>query len=267
MMTKPDFLIVGAMKAGTTTLYRDLSAHPDIFLPQDKEPDVLVAGADLEEMRLEYRSLFRAASPGQIKGEASTAYTKRPDHEGVASKARALCGPELKLIYIRRNPVERIVSQYHHERQHGLISEPFPEAIRRHSRLIDYSRYDWQIAPWIEAFDPANVLQLELEDYSAGRRNTLLRVCSFLGVDPTRMGSFDEQASYNRAEEQKAVHNPLLRALILSRAYQRVLKNLFPRTLRDRIRNWLLPPAPPEEVDAGPEEISYILAKLGEPRL
>ena len=108
----PDFLIVGAMKAGTTTLYHDLSEHPDIFLPVLKEPEVLTTLERLDEMRAYYARLFRPARPGQLKGEASTAYTKRPNNEGVAEKARALCGDGLKIIYIRRDPVERIRSQY-----------------------------------------------------------------------------------------------------------------------------------------------------------
>jgi hypothetical protein len=266
MIVQPAFLIIGAMKAGTTTLYRDMSAHPDVFLPQDKEPDVLVKHDRLADMRREYASLFRSAAKGQMTGEASTAYTKRPTHEGVAGKALALCGPDLKLIYIRRDPVKRIVSQYQHERQHGFISLPFDQALRAIPRLVDYSRYDWQVAPWIAAFGAGNVLQLDLEHYSRDRLDTLDRVCTFLGLDASRMRRIDKQAAYNRGDEQKKIENPVLRAIILSRFYQRGLKNLVPRGLRDRGRKVLLRPPRIEAVHATDEDRAYISKMLAEPR-
>ncbi len=90
---KPDFLVVGAMKGGTTTLYFDLGAHPDLHLPEPKEPEVLVRHADPAAIREAYAAHFRNARPGQLCGEASTVYTKRPDHEGVAERARQASGP------------------------------------------------------------------------------------------------------------------------------------------------------------------------------
>lgn len=87
-MRRPDFLIIGAMKAGTTTLYRDLVDHPNIFLPEQKEPNTLVMyGSDMRRIIDDYASLFARSPQDAICGEASTAYTKRPDNEGVAARA------------------------------------------------------------------------------------------------------------------------------------------------------------------------------------
>ena len=108
----PDFLIVGAMKSGTTTLYRDLILHPDVFMPEDKEPETLANSSDPDQIRREYRTLFPRLAEGLVKGEASTAYTKRPDFEGVAERAREVLGPGLKVVYMRRDPVERLVVVY-----------------------------------------------------------------------------------------------------------------------------------------------------------
>lgn len=261
----PDFLIVGAMKAGTTTLHRDLSQHPDVFLSVPKEPEVLIRYDKREEMLSDYAFLFKRARRGQKLGEASTAYTKRPTHEGVAEKAKALCGSQLKIIYIRREPIDRILSQYEHESQFGLIDGSLEEALRTHSRLIDYSRYEWQIAPWLAAFGEENVLQLTLEDYSARRFETLDRVLCFLELDPSRLPAIDTTTAYNRRDQQKSVDNPLLRSLIYSSFYQRNLKPLIPERLRRRVREAILP-APaisPRCID--PALSGYIESRLNQP--
>lgn len=264
-MRLPHFLIVGAMKAGTTTLYRDLVRHPDIFMPAQKEPETLVRfGEDAAAMREDYASLFRPAGLGDILGEASTAYTKRPSHEGVAARARALCGPELKIVYIRRDAMERSVSHYAHERQLGTISETFGEALRAHPRLIDYSRYDWQIAPWIEAFGPENVLQFDLEAYSRDRRAGLARILEFVGADPARLPPVEIEGAYNRRDEQKTIGNPWLRGLIYSDVYQRGLKRLIPFRLRETVRHLLLPkPDSGDETDA--DSLRYLQEQLASP--
>jgi hypothetical protein len=265
MMTKPTFLIVGAMKAGTTTLYHDLFEHPDIFLPVVKEPDILVRYNDPEEIERAYATLFRAARKGQLRGEASTAYTKRPDQEGAAERARLVCGPELKIIYMRRDPIERIRSHYKHEFQHGEMAEPITEAIHVHQRLIDYTRYDWQIAPWIAAFGAGNVLQIDLEEFSANRIESLGRILRFIGADPARLPPVDPAEVSNRGDEQKHIRNPLLRAAIMSNFYQHTLRGLIPRQLRERARRSLLPPPEPAPADLDPESLAFIRQQLSSP--
>lgn len=110
-MKNLDFVIIGAAKAGTTSLYKKLSMHPDIFMCTPKEPeffardDVYARGYDW------YRALFSTAKDGQICGEASTLYsliqcfpeTPRRMHE---------FAPSTKIIFVLRNPVDRAYSYY-----------------------------------------------------------------------------------------------------------------------------------------------------------
>lgn len=263
----PHFMIVGAMKAGTTTLYHDLSRHPDLCLPELKEPVILLKFRDPDEARSAYAAHFRSARPGQLLGEASTSYTKRPTHEDSHLAARALCGPDLRIVYMRRDPIERIVSQYQHEKHHGLILEPFDEAVRRHPHLIAYSRYDWQIAPWVETFGNDNVLQLELDDYSRDRRGVLARVLRHIGADPERLPAIDEAAISNSGAEAKAIPNPLLRRLVYSSFYQRVLRERIPRPLRERTRRAILPAPEVAPVEVRPETRSFIIEQLSSHRV
>lgn len=257
----PDFLIVGAMKGGTTTLYYDLGLHPDFHLPENKEPDILVANTEAQAIRDAYALHFRAARPGQRCGEASTAYTKRPDHEGLAERARAALGPDLRIVYITRDPVARALSHYRHDRQHEKVAEPFDEAVRRHARYTDYGRYAWQIAPWREAFGEDAVRVIRLEDYAADRETQLADLVRFLGADPGRLGTIDTGAVANSAAEQKTIGNPVLRAIIFSDFYQKRIKPLFPRSLREAVRRTVLPPPAREEIAVTPETRAFIEAR------
>src|SRR5690606_18597197 len=111
----PDFLIIGAQKAGTTTLFRDLETHPQIAFSYHKEPHSLCYDQVLTPRgQRRYSDYFVHIKPGQICGEASTGYTRFPQFQGVAERALRVLGPDLRLIYIVRNPVDRVVSHHHH---------------------------------------------------------------------------------------------------------------------------------------------------------
>ncbi len=142
----PDFIIIGAMKCGTSTLAAQLAAQPGVFMTTPKEPnffsddDVFARGPDW------YASLFADAAPGDLKGEASTHYTKLPDYPDCAARLHAAL-PQARLIYLTRDPVERLISHYIHEWTMRSIDCDVEEAIARHPELISYGRYEDQLAP------------------------------------------------------------------------------------------------------------------------
>lgn len=261
-MARPDFLIVGAMKAGTTTLYRDLVTHPQVFMPEQKEPRTLVRFDDIAAMERDYGVLFARATAGQLKGEASTDYTKRPLREGVAERAFALTGGDLRIVYIRRDPVARIVSHYLHERQLERTDLPIAEAIRRDPAYIAFSRYDWQIEPWKAAFGAGRVFELELEAYSFDRTTLARRVLAHIGADPALLPPVDETIVANSAGEMKHMKNGLLARLLYSQFYQRTLKPLVPRRWRESARRTLLPKAETFDVTLTDEDLAFIAAGL-----
>ncbi|MGP1273176.1 MAG: sulfotransferase [Phycisphaerales bacterium] len=242
-MPLPHFLIIGAMKAGTTTLYRDLLTHPRVFFPQDKEPGNLLDDAVLDGAgRAAYEAMFAGASADQLCAEASTAYTKRPTHEGVAQRARELLGPDLRLIYIMREPVERLISQHRHELTAGEIAETdIDAAIERHPRLIDYSRYAMQLEPWLERFGTDRVLTLEMEAYAADRAGGCAVVQRFLGLDP-RPDLVRTDAVYNRGDGKPVLRGPW-QVVQQSPVYQRLLRPMIGVEMRQRLRETLLPKA------------------------
>lgn len=261
-MRFPDFLIIGAMKAGTTTLYRDLAENPAVFLPIDKEPHALIDDKVLsEEGRGAYARHFGAAHSDQACGEASTGYTKRPDHEGVAGRARAVCGAGLKVIYIVRHPIDRIISQHHHRYTSGNAPYSIDEAVRTMPEFINYSRYAMQLEPWVDAFGLERVLVLTFEAFVADRRGGVEAVSRFLGVTP-RPDLVDADRVYNRSE-YKPVHRGFWTRVYHSGTYRHNIRPLLPMKWRDALRERLFPKAPPRPAPPLPETIGFILDQVG----
>jgi hypothetical protein len=241
-MRVPNFLIIGAMKAGTTTLYRDLGSHPSVYFPVDKEPSNLVNDDVLGDKGWsEYGALFRKAGYDQLCGEASTAYSKLPDYPDVAQRAWQVCGPNLRVIYLVREPVSRIVSQFVHERSEGRadVPEDFDQAIHQIDRFINYSRYAMQIEPWLDTFGPSRVKVLSFEDYTRDRRGTIDAVSRFLEIQP-RPDLIDEQTYYN-ASAGKPVPTWAWKWLIQNPVYRNVFRRFLSPAHRKLLRQRLLP--------------------------
>ncbi len=260
---QPDFVIVGAMKAGTTSLYAELARHPGVFLPADKEPETLVScGDDLARVRADYASLYAPAAAGQLCGEASTAYTKRPQHEDVAQRALALCEGRLKVIYLRREPIGRMVSQYWHEQGRGEQPKALAEALLTDPRYVDYSRYDWQIAPWKAAFGSSQVLELEFEALVAEREATLRRVARFLDIDPEPL--LAAPAARANVSAGKPTPRGWLRRVIESRWYRRQVKSRLPQGVRERLKHWLSPKARVRQIELDDATRQTLLQRLAQ---
>ncbi|MEW2915228.1 sulfotransferase [Leisingera sp. JC11] len=228
----PRFLIIGAMKAGTTTLYGDLQKQGGAALPPEKEPEDLLHAAVLSEAGTEaYRRKF--AGLAGLPGEASTAYAKRPDH-AAAGHARALLGPDLKLIYLLRDPIERMISHYKHEVGMGRETRDLNTALRQQSAYRNYSRYSWQLAPWQAHYGSSQILILHFEDYVADRQAGLQTVCDFLGLGPVAHAP----SGVSNASGGKAVarRGSLAHRFSRSRFYQYRLKPYLGTALRDRLK-------------------------------
>lgn len=235
-MSLPGFLIIGAMKAGTTTLYRDLSSSKQIFLPANKEPEDLIRDHVLTSKGLNrYCGLF-PEDDSLLCGEASTAYSKVETHSGVPSRAKTVLGSELKLIYIMRDPVERLISQYKHMFTLGFWKVDINEAIDVYPHIVGYSCYGKQLEPWFEEFSKENFYLLQFEDYVSERVDSINSLLSFLGLDdlPTDVSM---QGKFNQAQDRRLA-NPVLRLLIKTDLYRRVVKPIIPEKLKASIRRW-----------------------------
>jgi hypothetical protein len=210
---KPNFIIIGSMKSGTTTLHEDLDRHPDIFMASWKEPGYFV-GPDFggpthlplpAAKSAEYDQIFAGVKPGQIFGESSTHYTKSPKLQDAAKNIFETLGPDVKLIYVMREPAKRSVSQYMHEFQHGECDIPsLSEAVDTYPHIVDVSRYAMQLKPFQDLFPAENILCLKFENMVKDRQGYVEKVLKFLDVDVSKMPRLDEVPARNTAQDRRS---------------------------------------------------------------
>ncbi|MEM1340768.1 MAG: sulfotransferase domain-containing protein [Pseudomonadota bacterium] len=232
-MSKPDFLLIGAMKCGTTTLAAQLAAQDGIFLTVPKEPnyfsddDVYTMGPDW------YAALFADAGAGDLKGEASTHYTKLPTYPQTIARAKAALDAP-KLVYLIRNPVERAMSHFHHGWSRGNLSEDVVAEFAANPEFIEYGRYAMQIAPWIDAFGVEAVHLTSLEALQARPQDILSEVARFIG-HPGAV-SWDESRARENVSSQRPRPLPLHGLLVDNPVAAALRRALVPKSLRTWIR-------------------------------
>ncbi len=194
-MRLPDFLIIGAAKSGTTTLYKYLCRHPQFYqpvkenttyIPQKpysyKEPNFFGCDQNYAKGIEYYATLFEGSQEHQVCGEASTDYTKYPLFpESAARIAQHL--PTIKLIYIMRHPVERAYSYYVQLNRGAKFKETFEEHIHKTSVSLDSSNYMLQIQQYLKFFPKEAFLFLLMDDLIKQPADTLRKVCNFIGID------------------------------------------------------------------------------------
>ena len=128
----PDFFVIGAMRAGTTSASGYLRQHPEVYLPAQKELHYFDRDTNFDRGKEWYAGLFRAAGEARAVGEATPWYLYAPQ----APARMAELVPGARLIAILRNPVDRAYSHYWHDRHRGRISFPFDEGVAREREEI-----------------------------------------------------------------------------------------------------------------------------------
>lgn len=236
--SRPQFLIIGAAKAGTTTLYDDLATHPDASLPSNKEPAILHHAQDVSDALRLWERHFAQTRSDAIRGEASTMYTMVPEFPEVASFAREALGPDLRIVYLMREPISRIESHLAHDHAAGrLDGMSFDRAALEFSRYVSWSDYPRQIAPWIDAFGADNVKLVIFEEMVARRAEVVRDVAAFVGLDPLRQPS--RSTISNNRGSQRIARTEWLGKIAYSKTYRLYLRALIPTAFQDMARKRL----------------------------
>jgi hypothetical protein len=219
-MALPDFLVIGAPKAGSTAVHAALARHPALFLSRVKEPKYFLcddrrpdrsrhrgpgdahSAREWVWQRARYEALFAGAPPGSLKGESTPFYLwDRAAHRRI----RAMV-PEARLVAVLRDPVDRAHSNWTHLWSDGLETIPdFVEACAAEEaraargyapfwRYKGLGRYGEQLAHLLSVFPREQVHVLRYKELVDRPRATLDRICEFLGV---RTGVIDLAPSEN----------------------------------------------------------------------
>ncbi len=192
----PDFCIIGSPKCGTTTLDRYLGAHPGVFVCELKEPHYFSTPEILARGEAWYTGLYAGAAPEQICGEASTSYTRYPIVPGTVERMYD-ANPDMKLIYILRNPVDRVESEalqtmkylknvmgedFRHMTLDAFLEMIEDPASPYYSAIVETSRYEEQIRAFEARFPPEQILLLTQADLRQEPEAVMQRLHAFLGL-------------------------------------------------------------------------------------
>lgn len=233
-MTRPDFIIIGAMKCGTSTLAAQLGAQDGVFMTDPKEPNYFSDDAVFARGPGWYAGLFADAAPGALRGEASTHYTKRPDLPRTLERMQAVL-PAPRLVYMIRDPMVRIVSHYIHEWSQGVLSGSIGQALDDCPALVDYGRYGYQVAPFVQAYGAGAILLTSLEELTADPAGELARVAAFLGLEAAPVWQAEVGRENVSAERTRRLP---LQGLVVDNPLATVLRRtLVPKAVRNWIRS------------------------------
>ncbi|HEV7162131.1 MAG TPA: sulfotransferase [Solirubrobacteraceae bacterium] len=277
----PDFFIVGHAKCGTTALYEMLRTHPQIYMPELKEPAYFAtdlrtrfqrpAAGPLPETPAEYLALFADAREDQLSGEASSLYL----WSSAAAAGIAAVQPEARIIAILREPASFLRSlhlqllQNHIESERSLRKAIALEELRRQGKRIPrrsvrpqallYServRYVEQLRRYHDVFAPEQILVLIYEEFRRDNKATVRKVRRFLGVDdslPVDVTDANPTVQMRSQQLDELVNAVSVGRGPLSRAAKTAVKTILPGELRARAlratqrRVLYGKPAPPDE--------------------
>ena len=251
-MTLPNFLVIGAGRSGTTSLHRYLGQHPEVYLCPEKSPNFFVSheelppweGPDLRRMARQwisdpraYEALFDAVKDEKAVGEVSPVYLQARN----APKAiRDMC-PEVRIVAILRDPVERAYAHFLGRRRDGLekrsdfrevaaaeLARPLPDDVAFGSYL-GCGRYHHFLQGYFELFPRERIRVYLFEDLLRDADALLADLFEFLGVDPAFVVDTGER--HGRTGE---IENPALRFLwTRSVALRTALRPHLPSAFRD----------------------------------
>lgn len=195
-----EFIIVGAMKSGTSTLAHFLRQHPEIYMPDGEVHFFYEEGKGHWQDGIQwYRGQFQEALPEQVAGEKTPTYSYLP---GVAERIHNVL-PDVKLIWIFRDPIDRAYSNYWHAVRSGIEPLGFAEAVRREDDrdiwkgYVRRSQYAEQVSRYLDYFDREQMHFSLFEDLKAEPRSVLEELFQFLDVDPGYSDQLNQRARKN----------------------------------------------------------------------
>jgi hypothetical protein len=248
----PNLLIIGAQKCGTTSLHAYLDLHPDVHMAAGKELDFFIADRAWRNGPGWYAQHFR--DDAAVRGEASPNYTAWPVWDGVPERAASLV-PGARLVYLVRDPIERIESHYLQRRlqdgQRGDIETVVGDVGDPCNLFVARSRYATQLERWLEHFPQEGVLVLSAEELRDDRRRAVQAVLAHVGLDD-RIDPDALEAEHHRSGDKAELARGAarLRASAVGRVVE-VVPARVRAPVTQRLRAALSHPVGRQELPAG----------------
>ena len=200
-------LVLGVQKCGTTTLANWLAQHPGVTFCIQKEPDFFSRNEDWKAKLSEYHQLYLSdtrENANKLWIEGSTSYSWFLEFPQVADRLFEY-NPNLKFIYIVREPISRIVSHYKHNFLKGHTRKAFSKAVIEEPEFLAHSSYETQIRPFLKKFKRENFLFLPFEDLVAKEDDVLNQIFNFLDLEPLSARERIDMSAQNKSDTLKKV--------------------------------------------------------------
>ena len=246
---KPNLFIVGAPKAGTTSLYKYIKRHPDIFMSTVKETNHFTSN-EINDQRLyyndtkiikveDYYSLFSESRGEKYIGEASVSYLFYND----ISRKIYNFNPKAKIIILLRNPVERSYSHFLMDKRLGYVDVAFEKIVYKTSKhellslyyqqFVELGYYFQQVKRYLDVFGKENVGVYLFDDLALDSQYVLNKVYDFLEIDRVASSGVIKKHNVNMNPKNILVSN-----LYFSRTLRLIMKKIFSnKLLLNRIVN------------------------------
>jgi hypothetical protein len=264
-MALPTFVIGGAPKAGTTALWTWLSEHPQVWMSPIKEPHFLtrdvndpvpgvhIVGAPRADTFGRgiawYEGLFEQGRDRPARGEASTHYLGATDGPELMNRFV----PGLKVVFVLRQPVDRTVSHYWHNRKRGHalpdIARLADEPSLRY--LLYMSRYRQHLERYFEGLGPGRIHLVLFDDLRSDPAAAYAGICRFIGVADDHRPAFAPERNPHGLPKSAGLQHAIARTTYLRWRFLPAPVRARARRLRSRMEAWNVrratsPPLPPE---------------------
>lgn len=179
---RPNLIVIGAMKCGTTSLHYNLDLHPDIAMSREKELCFFLGEEEWSRGLEWYCRQFPQDTPW--RGETSPGYARLPVSEGVAARMHQTI-PDARLIYMVRSPVDRIISHYVQRTAIGQEHRPIDQAVSDFEACdyVQRSRYFHQLSEYLQFYPASQMHVATLESLHEDPGRVMGDIFRFLGVD------------------------------------------------------------------------------------
>ncbi len=251
--TVPTFSVIGTMKGGTSSLHRYLEMHPEVTMTAEKECNffIPVKGGGYRRGFDWYRSLFQEEA--KAYGDVSPDYTKR--HRFSDEVPRLICeaNPDVRLLYLLRDPIDRFVSGYIHNTARGRVRRSFSQFIRSpqaEPHLLT-SSYHYQLEPYLQHFSLDQFLFPTSEELRQSTAEVLQRIFEFIGVSAFESEGFEKQYHVSAGKTRPSV----LEERVKSPRARRLLGRVLPESVTAR--------RPIERPQLSDEDRAYLVERLG----
>lgn len=243
-----DFVWIWAPKAWTTWIAKMLGQHPNVFIPETKElhyfnkwywENPTIDNYNFDKPIDWYTDFFKDASSSQIIWEFTPAYI----YDIIAPKKIYTHNPDIKIIVILRNPLERITSHYNFYRQRWVFTnESILELLESQNHIIEKSKYYAQLRVYFEIFPEENIKVVYHEDLKDNNIKVLKDIQSFLRLEPHIPENINQRSNVTWTPKYKYLNNILYKTKFLLRKHKLnfifdISRNIWLSDMIERIRS------------------------------